>query len=232
MSVTGIAQAPEKVKWLDGAYQALRELDAVWSRERNMNESVRLTTVKPSGTLSLLAGVTPGIHPAFSTYHIRRVRMAADDAVAEWCRSLGYPTEYVRGFDGVEDHSTIVVEFPCRFPEGTVTAPEMTATAQLDLARTIQTVWADNSVSATVYYEQGEVPIIREYLKEHWDMMKSISFLPRSDHGFDQAPLEPIEKGDYEARVAGVHPIRSMDTDTSRHALTDEECEGGMCPIR
>ena len=107
LGITGVAQAMDKVEWLDDAYVALRAFDAEWSAERGWPESVRLTTIKPSGTLSLLPGVTPGVHPGFSQYFVKRMRMSATDVLVDYCRNKGFHVEPLRNFDGSEDQRTV-----------------------------------------------------------------------------------------------------------------------------
>lgn len=231
LGVTGVAQAWDKVEWLDGTYNKLRGFDNIWSGANNWPTSVRLTTVKPSGTLSLLAGVTPGVHPGFSRWHIRRVRMASNDPVFEWAKQQGYPWEFVRDFEGNPDSRTVVIEFPASFPPYTLVADEVSAIDQLEMQAELQRVWADNAVSVTVYYRPEELAEIQTYLKENWRYIKSASFLPYSDHGFDQAPLEAISKDEYEQRLAAIedrgHHVHGISGD-----LIDSDCATGACPIR
>jgi len=229
LGVTGLAQAgAERLSWLSDGYEYLRALDASWSRLRGWPESVRLTTVKPSGTLSLLAGVTPGVHPGFSRYHVRRVRMSSADPLVDWCRRSGYPVEPARGFDGEDDPATSVVEFPCEFPAGTVVAEDVGAIDQLRMQARAQRDWADNAVSVTVYYRPEELPAIQEHIAANWGTIKSVSFLPLQDHGFDQAPLEAIDEAEYRRRLAAV---AAADGDLGDGEL-GLECDGGACPVR
>lgn len=230
IGITGILQCPEKLEWCDDVYRALREYDREYSKEHGWPESIKLTTTKPSGTLSLLPGVTPGVHPAYAQYMIRRVRIQSDHALVEVCRSHGYPVEYQRNFDGSPDYNTVVVEFPFSYPEGTVLAEELSAIDQLEWVKKVQTVWSDNSVSCTVYYTMDELPAIREYLEKNYNKgFKSLSFLLRDDHGFDQPPLEKIAKEEYDRRVATSRVITGMD---SVDFEGDLECANGVCPIR
>ena len=230
VGITGICQSFDKLEWLDECYDDLREYDKEWSNKKGYPESVRLTTTKPSGTLSLLSGSTPGVHPAFASFYIRRVRMSSDDKLVETCKDAGYPTEYVKRFDGTEDHSTVVVEFPCSVPPGTLLAHDMTAIEQLELVAKIQREWSDNSVSVTVYYRLEELDEIKEWMKENYEnSLKTVSFLLHSDHGFDQAPYEEISQEEYEKRVARLKEIEVVATGG---VLEGVECEGGACPIR
>ncbi len=167
IGVTGYLQATEEQKsWLSSVYTHLRAYDKEYSRICGFPTSIKLTTVKPSGTLSLLAGVTPGAHPGYSQYYIRRIRMAADSELVGVCRDNGYHVEYVRNFDGTEDHSTVVVSFPCSFPENTTFANDMSAIDQLEVIKRLQAEWSDNSVSVTIYYRKEELDQIKEWLNE------------------------------------------------------------------
>lgn len=231
IGVTGYLQATEEQKsWLAGCYEELREHDREYSRLQGWPVSIKLTTVKPSGTLSLLPGVTPGCHPAFSRFLIRRIRVSSGSPLLAVCRSHGYHVEPQRNNDGHIDPGTFVVEFPFNYPEGTVLADEMTALDQLAVVKRLQKEWSDNSVSCTVYYRLEELEEIREYLKSNFDKShKSLSFLLHSGHGFDQAPLEEITEERFNEMVSNSTIITSVG-DASFDS--DDECAGGMCPIK
>jgi adenosylcobalamin-dependent ribonucleoside-triphosphate reductase len=231
IGVTGVLQASEEQKsWLKPAYMELRYFDNKYSEEHGFPTSVKITTVKPSGTLSLLPGVTPGCHPAYAQYMIRRIRISADHPLVNVCREHGYPVEYQQNFDGSEDHSTVVVSFPFAYPEGTVLANEMTAISQLETVKWLQEVWSDNSVSCTVYYRKEELPEIKKYLaKNYKNNHKSLSFLLHSEHGFKQAPYEEITKEAYDELVSNSKLITKID-----EASFDggDECASGACPVK
>jgi ribonucleotide reductase alpha subunit len=231
IGITGVLQASEEQKsWLETAYEELREFDKEYSAKHGFPESIKLTTVKPSGTLSLLPGVTPGCHPAYAQYMIRRIRISADHALVNVCREHGYPVEYQQNFDGSEDHSTVVVSFPFAYPDGTVLANQMTAISQLEVVKWLQEVWSDNSVSCTVYYRKEELPEIKKYLaKNYKNNHKSLSFLLHSDHGFKQAPFEEITKEAYDELVSKTTLITKI-----AEASFDggDECATGACPIK
>lgn len=232
IGITGFLQATEEQKsWLSSAYTELRTYDKEYSALKGFPESIKLTTVKPSGTLSLLPGVTPGAHPGYAQYMIRRIRMSSGHALVETCREHGYKIEYQRNFDGSEDHSTVVVEFPFAYPEHTKLASEMTAVDQLETIKWLQENWSDNSVSCTVYYRKEELSDIQAYLKKNYKKNhKSLSFLLHSGHGFDQAPFEEITKERYDEIVANTRLITKLDN--ADIGLDDSECAGGACPIR
>jgi ribonucleoside-triphosphate reductase len=229
LGVTGILQALDKLDWLDEAYTQLRAFDKVWSKQQGWNESIKLATIKPSGTLSLLAGVTPGIHPALYHYYIRRIRMSSSDALVQVCKDKGYPVEYVKKFDGSLDYTTVVVSFPCEVPEGTITSNQLSAVEHLQLISRLQTIWADNAVSATVYYRPEELPYIQAWLAEHYEHeIKSVSFLLANNHGFEQAPYEEITEEEYHRLAESVEPLVSIEAGD----MLEDDCATGACPIR
>ncbi len=233
IGVTGYLQATEEQRsWLKDTYKVLRDFDGHYSEQKGWNPSVKLTTVKPSGTLSLLAGVTPGVHPGYSQYFIRRIRMASNSNLVALCRENGYDVEYQRNFDGSEDKNTVVVSFPSCFPEGTVVAKDVTAIDQMNFVTELQKNWSDNSVSCTVYYRKEELPSIKEWLKDHYNTeVKTMSFLLHNEHGFDQAPYEEISKEKYDEMTAKVKPIKSVEVKES-DLLDSTECVTGACPIK
>jgi len=232
IGVTGYLQASEEQQgWLSDAYTYIRAYDKEYSSLKGFPESIKLTTVKPSGTLSLLAGVTAGAHPAYSQHYIRRIRMATESELVKVCRDNGYHVEYVRNFDGTEDHSTVVVSFPCEFPEGTRLANDMSAVDQLEVIKRLQAEWSDNSVSVTIYYRKEELDDIKKWLGENYVNVKSVSFLLHNEHGFDQAPLEEITKEQYEEMKAKVVPITSLSS-LNMDDIDIAECDSGACPIR
>tara|TARA_R100000482_G_scaffold43004_1_gene14963 strand:- start:369 stop:1313 length:945 start_codon:yes stop_codon:yes gene_type:complete len=232
IGVTGYLQASEEQRgWLSDVYTYLRGYDKEYSKIHGFPHSIKLTTVKPSGTLSLLAGVTPGAHPGFSRYYIRRIRMATDSELASVARSNGYHVEYVRNFDGTEDHSTVVVSFPCSFPEGTQFADDMSAIDQLEVIKRLQLEWSDNSVSVTIYYRKEELEAIRWWLHDNYFNTKSVSFLLHNDHGFDQAPMEEIDVDTYNQMVASVTPITSLNS-LKLDDIEIDNCDSGACPVR
>ena len=233
IGITGYCMATEEQQsWLPETYKFLRKLDETYSELKEFPISIKLTTIKPSGTLSLLSGVTPGAHPGFSHYHIRRIRMASDSALVNVCRQNGYNIEFQRNFDGTDDTNTVVVEFPSKFPNHTVVSNDMSAIEQLELVKKLQAQWSDNAVSVTVYYKKEELPLIKVWLKLNYnDNLKTVSFLLHSDHGFDQAPLEEITRQDYDTMVKSTKPITNCEVNET-DIKGSFECATGMCPIK
>ena len=232
LGVTGVCQSLDKLDWLDDCYIALRKFDKEWSAKRGWSESIKLTTIKPSGTLSLLGGATPGVHPAFSEYYMRTVRMSSSDALVQICKDMGYHVEFLINFDGTENRDTVVVYFPCKTPEGSILTKDMDVIKQLDMVKKLQTIWSDNAVSVTAYYKPEELDALKIWLKDNYEHnVKSVSFLLFKDHGFKQAPYQEIDEDTYLAASAKVKPLTSISTGNTE-MLDMAECAGGACPIR
>ena len=231
ISVSGVLEATEEqLSWLPQAYAALREIDSEYSEKLGVPISIKLTTVKPSGTLSLLPGVLPGCHPGYARYMIRRIRVAADSPLVNVCAEHGCPIEHLLEMDGTVNYGTVVVSFPFAYSERAILSKDMTAFQQMDVIRRLQRDWSDNSVSCTVYFKDHELEGVKEYLRTHYkDGIKTVSFLRHSEHGFKQAPYEEISKEEYLALCAKVKPITSVN---SIEFEGSDECASGACPIR
>ena len=231
-SITGCLQSPLFCpESLDRAYEVVRQADREYSKELGVGESIRNTTVKPSGTKSKLDDIAgEGIHPAYSRYAIQRVRFAANDPLVTKLRAAGHHVEPVRNLDGTLDHGTLVVDFYQQAPDNLPCADDGFDTwKQLDVLLLAQKHWSDQSVSVTVYYQQGDIPRIKEWLRDHLRELKSVSFL--SDvHGFAQAPKEAITREQYEAATAKLKPV-DVD-DEGDGDLSGLECAGGVCPVK
>lgn len=233
-SITGVLQSSkEQVGWLKEVYNRLKSFDKSYSEKRGWNQSIRLTTVQPSGTLSLLPGVTPGIHPAFAQYYIRRVRFSSVDPLVDSCRKRGYKVVWDIGLDGREDHTKYVVEFPCKSPEGAVLAANMTAVEQLEWVKKMQTDWADNAVSVTVYYRKEELGLIKEWLLNNYDKsVKSVSFLLHSEHNFPLPPYEEIDEESYDKIMSKINLTIPLNDVLTNSSIEMEDCSTGACPIK
>jgi hypothetical protein len=233
IGMTGILQATEEQRsWLKDAYVELRKYDKQYSLKNGFPESIKLTTTKPSGTLSLLAGVTPGVHPnPAGPYYYRRVRMSSDSPLVNLCKEANYPVEPAIEFDGSQSKTTMVVTFPCKIPETTPIAVNYSFKDQLDMVRRIQREWSDNSVSVTVYYKKEDLPEIKKYLNKHFtNELKTVSFLLESGHGFVQAPYETISKEQYEKDIVNIKPLNT--TTISEDTFEVDDCATGACPVK
>ena len=200
-SVTGIAQFLSKYDmetlrvWLDGSYKEIRKWDSIYSDWFCIPRSIKVTAIKPSGTLSILAGVSPGCHFPESKYYIRRVRVANGSHLIPGLKSKGF---HLEPCVGCED-TTSVVEIPIYIGE-VKTIDDVTMWEQLELAAFLQHWYADNQVSCTVTFNQKtEGQHIAAALNTYQYKLKGISFLPRfeSSTAYPQMPYEKISKEKY-----------------------------------
>jgi len=235
IGVTGFMQSKfvNDAKSFDDVYKHIEKADREYSKELGVGKSIKLTTVKPSGTSSLLPGVTSGVHPAYAPCYIRRIRMAANDPLVPLCEKHGYKVEPLLQIDGSRNMDTMVVEFPVAVPKGTICAKDVTAVQQIEHQKFLQTHWSDNAVSVTVYFKKEELPQIKEWLAKNYDeSVKTISFLLHSGHGFAQAPYEEITEQAFKEMSSKTKPITKVDDKEVRSLIDAQECAGGACPIR
>jgi ribonucleotide reductase alpha subunit len=257
IGVTGVMEmSAEQRLWLKPTARWLDVFDRdVYSPACGFPTSKRLRTVKPSGTLSILAGVTAGAHPAEDYYYLKRMRIASDSPLLAWLRVRGYhiePLEYMvtdedSGRDLVRyDSRTMVVDFPMSHGDSVVTLNEMTAIDQIKIIQWLQEDWSDNGVSVTVKYRPEELWHVKEYLKLYYKTsIKAISFLLRSNHGFRQAPWTPITHQEWLTRVkcieeatclvsvsALTEQMKALSNDELANEQDDDGCVNGVCPRR
>jgi intein/homing endonuclease len=239
VSISGICEwlgrinKEEGANWLDSGYKHLEELDEKYSNDNDLNTSIKLTTCKPSGTLSKLPSTSPGVHPFYAPYYIQRIRFASNDPLIPKLKENGYHVEPKIEFDGSYDYNTSVVSFPISSPKGSICAKDMSAVDQLELVKFINTHWSDNSTSVTVYFKEEELDGIKQWLKENYnDSIKSVSFLLHSNHGFVQAPYEEISEEKFLEMSKDVKQIYSS-VEIGNHSLEENmECSSGACPIK
>jgi len=228
-SMTGIVQAVERhglstfVSWCERGYRYLRALDERLSRAWDVPRSIKITSVKPSGTVSLLAGATPGVHWEHAPHYMRRIRVRDDHPLVAMCERAGYRVEP----DAVS-RGTKVIAFPVHVPHAGRSKHEVPLREKLELAALLQRHWSDNQVSCTAEFDPAtEGPRIAELLVEFETRLKGVSFLPRSEHGYEQPPYEAISKERYEELTARLGPLRGELE--HEHELEQRSCEGPLC---
>lgn len=235
IGITGCLRSPLfNAQTLDRVYGAIQDEDRKYSRELGVPESIRTTVVKPSGTRSKLDDMKgyEGVHAALSRHIIQRVRFAANDPLVAQLRDAGHYMEPVIRFDGTLDPNTVVVDFYEEAPTGYPVVDEGYNTwKQLETLKFAQRHWADQAVSVTVYYCKDEIPQIKAWMKDNLQYVKTISFLMYSEHGFKQAPKEPINQETFERLSAKIKPINDGEI-VGDGQLDGTECAGGACPIR
>ena len=241
-SVSGVAQflehkgVDELKHWLEEGYAEVQRRDLQYSEWLCIRESIKTTSVKPSGSVSLLAGVTPGVHFPPTDSYIRRVRLAITDPLVEALKSAGYKVE-----PAVNDpDNTVVVELPVS-GLGVRSENDVDLQTKADIAALLQYYWADNQVSVTLTFDpntEGETAIA-DVLKNQGHALKSASFLPTADlehlkGQFPQLPYEPAEPEDIERMKAGVTRMDLTPVFTANaaeDAAGDNYCSTDKCEI-
>jgi len=229
LSQTGVIQAFNKFgrrtmfQWCDDAYDHVQKLDKEYSDWLCVPRSVRMTSIKPSGTVSLLNGSTPGIHYPENEYYIRRIRFASNSKLLPALEEAGYKIE-----KDAYSPNTMCVEFPVKEPFFEKGKRDITMWEQLEIAAQYQYYWADNSVSITVTFQDHEKDEIKDALEMYEARLKAVSFLKYQETGYQQAPYEPITEKEYEAMIKNITPIKKIETDEggvgSKFCTTDK-CE-------
>ena len=180
-------------KLLDNLRTVAVETNRQWASALGINQSVAITCVKPSGTVSQLTDSASGIHPRFSDYYIRTVRADKKDPLATAMIEAGFPYE-----EDVMNNSNWVFSFPQKAPDKAVTVESMGAMEQLRLWKTYQDHWCEHKPSMTCYYNDDNFYAVCQWIWENFDSVSGISFLPEAEHVYKQAPYQKIDKKTYQ----------------------------------
>lgn len=230
ISQTGIIEAFVKygrrniLNWCDKGYAYLRKLDETYSDWLCIPKSIKITTVKPSGTVSLLPGVPPGIHYPHSEYYIRRIRISKNSDLIDKIRDAGYHIEN----DSYSENS-YVIEFPIKEKLFERSKNDISIWEQAENAAAYQKYWSDNQVSITITFRNDEAKEIKHVLECYEDKLKSVSFLPIKEHGYKQAPYEEISKEKYEEMISKIKPM-NLD-ETKDRAIGEKFCDSDRCSV-
>lgn len=230
LSQSGIVESFERhgrrthFNWCDEGYRYICNLDRIYAQWLCVPESIKKTSIKPSGTVSLLPGVTPGIHYAHSEYYLRAMRIDKTSKLVEPLRKAGYHIE-----ESVYGDNTWVVYFPVKTENFERSKNDVSVWEQVENVAQMQYYWADNQVSATITFKKEEARDIPRILELYETRLKSISFLPMKDHQYAQAPYQEISKEMYEHAVSRLMPLdfSNMYTDEAQ----DLYCDGDKCEI-
>ena len=203
-----------------------------WAESLGINQSAAITTQKPSGTVSQLCNTASGIHPRFSEHYIRSVRADVKDPLATFMVDKGFPYE-----EDFYNKSNLVFYFPMKSPEASITADEMTALDQLNLWEIYQDHWCEHKPSMTCYYSDDEFLAVGDWVWNKFDKISGISFLPRVEHSYKQAPYQAVTKAEYEDFCKKMP--KGVDwTELQQYEQTDNTegsqtlaCHGGQCEL-
>jgi len=234
ISVTGVSQfvankgINELKNWLKVGYDTLREYDNIYSDWFAIPRSIKLTAVKPSGTVSLLGGATPGVHYPESTYYIRRVRIANNSSLLKVLKKAGYKIEPAYG----QEDTTVIIEFPVFIGENVKTQEDVSMWEQLAQASFMQKYWADNAVSVTITFDpKKEGKDLEKALDFYQYQLKGVSFLPKISEGvYKQMPYEKITQDKYENMIEKLKPINFSKIESAK-ATGEKYCTNDRCEI-
>lgn len=233
--LTAGLQGKEKLsKVLDELREYVVEVNKEWSAILGINPSAATTSVKPSGTISQLCDTASGIHARHAHQYIRTVRIDKKDPVYSMLKDQGL---YIED-DKMRPDSTAVVYFSQRSPKGSVTRNDMTALEQLDIWLVYQRHWCEHKPSVTISVKENEWMAVGAWVYEHFDECSGISFLPHSDHSYQQAPYQDMTEEELTAWEAS-HPQVEIDWSKLSNYEKDDEtvssqtlaCAGGTCEL-
>ena len=209
------------------------ETNVKWAEILGISPSKSITCCKPSGTTSCVAGTSSGIHPRYSDYYIRRVRIDKDNPLCRFMEANGIPSEPCNQ----RPEHTVIFAFPTKSPTDSKTYKEYDPMSHLDLWLTYQKYWCDHKPSVTINYTDSTFMDIGQWVYNNWEWVSGISFLPHTDHVYEQAPFEAITEEVYLSLIdnmpnnldwSELSNYEKEDTTTSSHTLA---CTGGSCEV-
>ena len=206
-----------------------RSVNEEWAERLNIPPSTSITCVKPSGTVSQLVDSASGIHARHNPYYIRRIRMDKKDPIYKFLKEKGVTVED----EAFRPDSTAVFSFPMKAPEGAVYRNDRTAIEQLELWLTYQRHWCEHKPSVTISVKDEEWMEVGAWVWKHFDEMSGVSFLPFSDHTYQQAPYEDITKEQYESMLVeyDINWEEFVETEDNTEGAQQLACVSGVCEI-
>jgi len=240
VSLTGIMDNPLMTTHnpeLEKTLEKLRKLsvttNAKWADHLGIPASTAITCVKPSGTVSQLVDSASGIHARHSNYYIRTVRGDNKDPLTQFMKDQGVPSEP----DVMKPDATTVFSFPVMSPAMSVTRNDLSAIEQLKTWLTYQRHFCEHKPSITCTVRDEEWFEVGAFVYEHFDEMSGVSFLPHSDHTYQQAPYQEVGKSDY-SMLLSIMPdkidwagLSEYEKDDNTVAMQTMACSGGVCEI-
>ncbi len=241
VSLTGIMDCQYTNGKKNGLEDLLEELKAEavktnkeFAQKIGINQSVAVTCVKPSGTVSQLVDAASGIHARHNPYYIRTVRGDKKDPLTRMMQDAGFPVED----DVMNPSNTSVFSFPMKVDNSAVFRTEKSAIEQLELWLTYQKHWCEHKPSVTISVKEDEWFEVGAWVYKHFDYMSGVSFLPFSDHTYKQAPYQDIQKEEYEVLLSKmpkeVDWKKLAEYEKSDMTIASQElaCSAGFCEIQ
>ena len=199
-----------------------------------VNQSVAVTCVKPSGTVSQLTDSASGIHARHNPYYIRTVRGDKKDPLTRMMTDVGFPVED----DAMNPSHTSVFSFPMKVDRGAVFRTDMSAIEQLELWKTYQENWCEHKPSVTISVKEHEWLDVGAWVYENFSYMSGVSFLPFSEHTYKQAPYQDCTKEEYEIllnqmpKVVEWEKLAEYEQTDMTIGAQELACAAGFCEIQ
>jgi len=232
-SLTNGKKGKDLAEQLEKLKQIAVETNAEMSKKLGINQSVAITCVKPSGTVSQLVDAASGIHARHNPYYIRTVRGDKKDPLTQMMIDAGFPVED----DQMNPSHTSVFSFPVKVDKGAIFRTDMTAIEQLEMWLIYQKHWCEHKPSITVSVKEHEWLDVGAWVYEHFDYMSGVSFLPFSDHTYAQAPYQDTDEAGYKELLAqmpkDVDWSKLAEYEASDMTVGSQElaCASGFCEI-
>ena len=240
VSLTGIMDNPLMTsanKGLEKTLEHLRETavrtNNNWADRLGIAPSAAITCVKPSGTVSQLVDSASGIHARHALHYVRTVRGDNKDPLTQMMKDQGIPNAPCV----MKPDSTTVFSFPMKSPKKAVTRNDMTAIEQLETWLTYQRHWCEHKPSVTVTVRSDEWMEVGAFVYKHFDEMSGVSFLPHSDHTYQQAPYQDCTKDEYN-KLSKIMPksidwsrLSEYEQEDNTVAMQTMACNGDVCEI-
>jgi ribonucleoside-triphosphate reductase len=195
-------------------------------------QSVAITTVKPSGTVSQLVDAANGIHPRQYPFYLRTVRQDKKDPLSKFLRAEGV---YVED-DVTSPDTTDVFYFAQKSPEGAITTNDVTAISQLEHYLVYRTYWCEHNPSITVYVREDEWLDVGAFVFKHFSSLGGVSFLPLNDHVYKQAPYQKLTEEEYKEWAAKAVTLdwerfKTYESENTTTIQPELACSAGYCEI-
>jgi ribonucleoside-triphosphate reductase len=240
VSLTGImdhgvlSKTTDSKRWLEEMRQVAIDTNLKYANMLGIPQSSAITCVKPSGTVSQLVDAASGIHARHSKHYVRTVRGDSKDPLTQFLMDSGVPAEP----DITKPDSVVVFSFPMQSPPHAITRTDMSAVEQLELWKLYALHWCEHKPSITVTVKEEEWMDVGAWVYENFDVASGVSFLPFSDHTYQQAPYQDIEPDEYlewKDRMTYVNLDWSRLTDFEREDNTtgsrELACTAGACEV-
>ena len=240
VSLTGIMDSPlmnGKESGLEKRLETLRavavEANKYWAEKFGINQSTAITCVKPSGTVSQLVDSSSGIHARHNPYYIRTVRGDNKDPLTEFMKASGIPSEP----DYMKPEHTTVFSFPMKAPTGSVCRNDMSAIEQLELWKLYAKHWCEHKPSVTISVKESEWVPVGAWCWENFEYLSGVSFLPFSDHTYQQAPYQDIDEKEYKKLVKKMpatldwHKLQDFEKEDNTKGSQELACTAGVCEL-